>query len=128
MKTLICPNCGTQIPLEEAVTHQIREELVRELQVRSTQREKAFVDRETKLMALQTQLDERQETLDQEIERRVHAQADQLRAQARKQAETVLELQLKDLRAELSEKEQKLLCEPISILQLLQCLVQLVDC
>jgi hypothetical protein len=108
MKTLICPNCGTQIPLEEAVTHQIRAELVRELQVRSAQREKAFVDRETKLMALQTQLDERQETLDQEIERRVHAQADKLRAQARKHAETVLELQLKDLRAELSEKEQKL--------------------
>jgi hypothetical protein len=108
MKTLTCPNCGTQIPLEEAVTHQIREELVRELQATSAQRERAFVDRETKLTTLQAQLDKRQETLDQEIERRVHAQADQLRARARKQAEAVLEVQLKDLSAELSEKEQKL--------------------
>jgi len=108
MKTLTCPKCGTEIPLEEAVTHQIREELVSEFQARSAQREKAFVEREAKLVTLQTQLDKGRETLDQEIERRVQAKADQLRAQARKQAETGLELQLQDLRVELGEKEQKL--------------------
>jgi hypothetical protein len=108
MKTLTCPNCGTEIPLEEAVTHQIREELVREFQARSAQREKSFVEREAKLVTLQAQLDKGREILDQEIERRVQAQADQLRAQARKQAETALELQLQDLRVELGEKEQKL--------------------
>ena len=108
MKTLTCPKCGTEIPLEEAVTHQIREELVSEFQARSAQREKAFVEREAKLVTLQTQLDKGLETLDQEIERRVQAKADQLRAQARKQAETALELQLQDLRVELGEKEQKL--------------------
>jgi hypothetical protein len=108
MKTLTCPKCGTEIPLEEAVTHQIREELVCEFQARSAQREKAFVDREAKLATLQTQLDKSQETLDQEVERRIHAQADQLRAQARKQAEAVLGLQLQDLRLELGEKELKL--------------------
>ncbi len=108
MKTLTCPKCGTEIPLEEAVTHQIREELGREFQARSAQREKAFADREAKLVTLQTQVDKNRETLDQEIERRTHARADQLRAQARKQAEADLELQLQDLRVELGEKEQKL--------------------
>jgi len=81
---------------------------VSEFQARSAQREKAFVEREAKLVTLQTQLDKGRETLDQEIERRVQAKADQLRAQARKQAETGLELQLQDLRVELGEKEQKL--------------------
>ena len=108
MKTLTCPRCGTEIPLEEAVTHQIREELVHEFQARSVQREQAYVEREAKLAILQTQLEESRETLDQEIERRIHAQTDQLRAQARKQAETALELQLQDLRVELGEKEKKL--------------------
>jgi hypothetical protein len=108
MKTLICPNCGMQVPMEEAVTHQIRGELVREFQAMSAEREKSFLEREAKLAALQNQLEKKTETLDQEIVCRLRNQADQLRAQAKKQAENTFELQLKDLRAELSEKEQKL--------------------
>jgi hypothetical protein len=49
MKTLTCPNCSAQIPLEEAVTHQIREELQRELQAAAAQREQALSNRELKL-------------------------------------------------------------------------------
>ena len=68
MKTLTCPKCGTEIPLEEAVTHQIREELVREFQAAAAKREQALSDRELKLAGMQAHLDKRTESLDKEIE------------------------------------------------------------
>jgi hypothetical protein len=108
MKTLICPNCGTDIPLEEAVTHQIREELQLEFQAESTKREKALVARETKLATLQAELSKGKETLEQEIEGRVNARSAEVRQQAQKQAQDVLGLQLQDLRTQLGEKDQKL--------------------
>lgn len=108
MKTLTCPNCGTQIPLEEAVTHQIREELQRDFQAKSAQREKLLKDREAKLANVREQLDQKQQSLEREIERGVKAQIDQLREQTRKQAESALGLQMQDLRLELGEKEKKL--------------------
>jgi hypothetical protein len=108
MKTLTCPNCNTQIPLEEAVTHHIREELQRELEAAATKREQALSNRELKLADLQADLDKRKESLDREIGQRLQAQADQFRANVKKQVESAFEIQLRDLRAELSEKEQKL--------------------
>jgi hypothetical protein len=108
MKTLTCPNCNTQIPLEEAVTHQIREELQREFQAAAAKRDQALSDRELKLAGMQADLNRRKESLDEEIEQRLRAEADQIRANAKKQIESAFEMQLRDLRAELSEKEQKL--------------------
>jgi F0F1-type ATP synthase membrane subunit b/b' len=108
MKTLTCPKCGTEIPLEEAVTHQIREELQREFQAAAAKREQALSDRELKLAGMQAHLDKRTESLDKEIEQRLQAEADQIRANAKKQVERAFEIQLRHLRAELSEKEQKL--------------------
>jgi hypothetical protein len=108
MKTLTCPNCGTEIPLEEAVTHQIREELQRELQAKSTEREKAFADRELELAHLRTQFEKRTQSLDAEIEQRVRAQSDELCKQARKEAENSFALNLEHLRIELGEKDKKL--------------------
>jgi hypothetical protein len=108
MKTLLCPNCGTEIPLEEAVTHQIREELQREFQIEATNREKALAARETKLAGLQKELNRDKETVEQEIERRVIAQSKELRGQGQKEAERVFGLELQDLRNQLREKDQKL--------------------
>jgi hypothetical protein len=108
MKTLTCPNCGTEIPLEEAVTHRIRDELQRDFQAEFAKREKAFVDRELKLAHLQSQLEKRSQGLDAEIERRVMAQSDELRQQARREAENSLGLKLQELHMELSEKDKKL--------------------
>jgi hypothetical protein len=78
MKTLICPNCSTQIPLEEAVTHQIREELQRQFQAAAARREQALSNRELKLAGMQAHLDKRAESLDEEIEQRLQAEADQI--------------------------------------------------
>ena len=109
MHTLTCPNCGNEIPLENAVTHQIREELQREFQIDSAKREKAMVEREMRLASIQADLTNRSETLEQEIERRVNACSAEVRRMARKQAETTFVLQMQDLRAQLGEKDQKLL-------------------
>jgi hypothetical protein len=108
MKTLTCPNCGTEIPLEEAVTHRIREELQHEFQAEFARREKSFANRELKLAQVQAQLEKRTETIDTEIEQRVVAQLVELRKQARQEAAASLELKLQELRTELSEKEKKL--------------------
>jgi len=108
MKTLTCPNCGTEIPLEEAVTHRIREELQREFQADFAKREKAFAERELNLARTQAQLEKRSESLDAEIERRVLAQSNELLKQARREAETSLGFKLQEVNAQLNEKEKKL--------------------
>ncbi|MBV8277901.1 MAG: DUF2130 domain-containing protein [Verrucomicrobia bacterium] len=108
MKTLTCPNCGIEIPLEEAVTHRIREELQREFQADFAKREKAFAERELNLARTQAQLEKRSESLDAEIERRVLAQSNELLKQARREAETSLGFKLQEVNAQLNEKEKKL--------------------
>jgi hypothetical protein len=108
MKTLTCPNCGTEIRLEEAVTHRIREQLQREFNAEVGKREKSLADRETKVAALQAALTKDKETLEQEIELRLQTRSIEVRQQAQKQAEDTLAFQLKDLRAQLGEKHRKL--------------------
>lgn len=108
MKTLTCPNCGTEIPLEEAVTHRIREELQREFQVAAAKQEKTLADRELQLTRLQAQLEKRSENVDQEVERRVSARSAQVRKEAHRDAETTLGLKLQELQLELGEKDKKL--------------------
>src|SRR6266481_146147 len=89
MKTLTCPNCSTQIPLEEAVTHQIREELQREFQAAATKREQGLSNRELKLAGMQAHLDKRAESLDKEVEQRIQAEADQIRANAKNKSKAL---------------------------------------
>jgi hypothetical protein len=74
-----CPHCKKEIQLSEAVAHQMREQLTKEFQAKEMERERTFATREKQLIQ-----------------------------QGEKKAQEQLGIELKDLRAQLGEKDSKL--------------------
>jgi len=106
--TITCPKCGAEVPLSEAVSHRIREQLARDFDQKRRENEGALAARELKLRESQSALEQQQRVLDDEVERRLTAQKQQLLAAATRQAEDKLELQVKDLQGQVAEQRQKL--------------------
>jgi hypothetical protein len=59
-----CPNCGTLIPVSEAISHQIAERTRAELRIEASRQQKAFAAREA-------ELSEKEAALERTIEERV---------------------------------------------------------
>lgn len=79
----ICPNCGTQIPLAEAITRKIEEKLRKEFETEARKKGK--------------------ELKEGRIQERTAPEK-----QARRQAEELLSAEIKDLKAQLKEKSNQL--------------------
>src|SRR5271157_3587663 len=84
---ITCPKCGAEIPLSEAVSHRLREK---------------------KLVGERTKLEESRHALQQEVSRQVDAEKQKLLADARRRAEEKVQVELRDLRAQLAEQQTKL--------------------
>ena len=74
---IICPKCGSEIPLTKTLLNQIRESL-------------------------------RGEAIEKQVEERVKIEMERLKHDAKKEAETALSLELKDLREQNTEKNKRL--------------------
>src|SRR6266496_3809834 len=106
--TITCPKCGAEVPLSEAVSHRIREQLARDFDQKRRENEAALTVREQKLHESQSALEQQQRVLENEVERRLTAQKQQLLADAARQAEDKLGLDIKDLQAQVAEQRQRL--------------------
>ncbi len=106
--TIICPHCKREIPLTEAVAHQVRRQLQADFDAQRVAQKKAFAERETQLREIQKQLDAGRKALAEEVERRLAEERQRLLADARLQAESKLAVELQDLRAKLTEQTSKL--------------------
>lgn len=106
--TITCPKCGAEIPLTEAVSHRLREQLASEFEQQRAQLNQALAAREAKLAARQTALEARAKSVEAEVAKQVEAERRRLRTEAAREAEQKLALQLKDLQTQLAEQAQKL--------------------
>src|SRR5213596_2538798 len=106
--TITCPKCGAEVPLSEAVSHRIREQLARDFDQKRRENEAALSAREQKLRESQSALEQQQRILDDVVERRLTAQKQQLLADAARRAEDKLGLDIKDLQAQVADQRQKL--------------------
>jgi hypothetical protein len=106
--TITCPKCGAEVPLSEAVSHRIREQLAREFEIKRREQDEALTTREGKLRESEAALEKQQRALQQEIERRLAAQKKDLLAEAARQAQDKLALEMKDLQSRLAEQKQQL--------------------
>src|SRR2546427_1973596 len=104
--TITCPKCGAEVPLSEAVSHRIREQLARDFDQKRRENEAALTVREQKLHESQSALEQQQRVLNDEVQRRLTAQKQQLLTDADRQAEDKLGLQVKDLQAQVAEQRQ----------------------
>jgi hypothetical protein len=55
--TIVCPNCKSQIPLSEAVTHQVHEQLAGDFRRREQLLQKSLAERERQIVDQQTQIE-----------------------------------------------------------------------
>src|SRR2546427_51155 len=85
--TITCPKCAAEVPLSQAVSHRIREELAGEFQQKLKERESGLSERENKLREAQQTLEQRQKSVQDEVGRQLSAQKQQLLAQAAREAQ-----------------------------------------
>ena len=93
-QSISCPNCGATIPLTEALTSPIEEKLRKEFEATVKRKDR---ERENALDALKMELAEK-----------LASERVNLEKMAKEQAEESLSVQMKDLRAQLDEKSEKL--------------------
>ena len=105
---ITCPRCAAEIPLSEAVSHRLRDQLKADFEKQREQLNEALATREKKLNDEQSALSLRQKDLAAELARQLDTERRKLTADAARQAEEKLGTQLKDLQAQLGEQQSKL--------------------
>ena len=101
-QVIICPHCNKEIPLTEAISHQIKEELRREFDV-------ALKKKDLELAEKEKSLAQRLKEKEEEFAGRIKLETTRLEKEAKQRAEQAIAVELKDLQAQVTEKERKLL-------------------
>lgn len=98
---ITCPKCGEQIPLNDALTVDIREQLKGEL-------EKDVIEKERQLALREKTLQESKKNVDEEVLRRLETEKLNIMKVAEERAAKKIELEMSDLKKADEEKEKEL--------------------
>lgn len=105
---ITCPNCKTEIPLTEAMAHQVREQMEKEFAARQRKLLESIEARE-KTVTEQAKLNaEAQKTVARQVADQVDAERKKLQAEAQEQARQGLKVEMQDLRNQLEDRQKKL--------------------
>ncbi len=107
-QTIKCPKCGTQIPLNEALTSQIEQSIKLRYEAEATAKEK---DYQAKLKDIQQQakeLEVKGQAIDQQVAEQLKTERKEIAEAERKKIIAEQSEQTKSLEGELEEKNQKL--------------------
>lgn len=105
---ITCPHCGQSFPLNEAVLHQHRAEVERDLREKTEAAQKALAAREHALATQATELEQRQTTLAAEVKRQLDGERQKLKDTAARDAREQLGLELADLKARADTQKAQL--------------------
>jgi hypothetical protein len=106
--TIVCPNCKSEIPLSEAVTHQVHEQLAGDFRQREQLLQKSLAERERQIADQQTQIENDRRHLDAEVAQKFAAERSKFAAAALEEAKLSLGLELQDLQQRLNERQKQL--------------------
>lgn len=107
-QTIKCPYCKKDIPLTEALTHQIQEKVRGELEVELRKREQGLEEKEKELFKKTKAVEDSQKNIDEEVNRKLELEKQALLKKAVQVAESKVSLELKDLRGQIQEKDKKI--------------------
>ena len=113
-----CPKCGAEIPLTEAVSHRLREQLTADFEKQRAALNAALAQREGKLEAERTALEQRAAAVQDEVAQQLDAERKKLLADATRKAQEDLGAQVKDLQGQLAEKQTRLVAAQTTELEL----------
>lgn len=105
---ITCPKCGAEIPLTEAVSHRLREQLAAEFEHQRTELNAALKKREDRLVTEKAALEQSAKSIQDQVARQLEAERKRLVADAARQAEEKLGTDLKELRSQLDDQREKL--------------------
>jgi hypothetical protein len=108
MSNITCPKCGAEIPLTEAVSHRVREELAADFEKQRKEQSEALAKREAALTKTKEDLEAKAASIQSQIDTRLDAERKKLLAQAGQKAEEKLGEDLKNVREELARQNEKL--------------------
>jgi hypothetical protein len=108
--TISCPQCGTEIEITEVLSTQLGEKLRKEYEAKERAKEKEFADRETKLKGLEESLGKKQESLEEEVAKRLLEEREKVRAEEAARAKEQVAVELKDKESEIRGIKEKLQC------------------
>jgi len=100
-QVIICPKCGAKIPLSEAMTHQIRAELLKELEAPIAQREQRLTEKEKKL-------EEQSKSLDELVEKKLSDEREKIKKEAAQKAKDNVAIEVEDLNRQLKRNKKEL--------------------
>jgi hypothetical protein len=98
---IICPHCRQEIPLTEAISHQIREELTKEFEAELRKKEKALSKKEK-------EVEESKKLLEKDVAEKLKLERKRIEKEEKKKAQEMFAVELKDLQQQIGEKEKKL--------------------
>lgn len=107
-QTITCPCCGKEILLTETLSHQIKEELQKEFELKARERESELARREKSLADEIKKIEDAKKAIDQQVSQKLQAEKEKVKQEARKEVEETIRVELKDLQEQNSEKERKL--------------------
>jgi hypothetical protein len=98
---ITCPKCGEEIPLSNALTGKIKQQIRVEM-------EKEIKAKEEKITKREKELEESQKNIDEEVRKKVEIEKSTMWEKAQKAAEEKQEKEILDLKAQNEEKNKKL--------------------
>lgn len=105
---ITCPKCKAEIPLTDAMAHQVREQMEQEFGNRQRQLLDEIAAREKALIEQARKVAEAQKTVEQQVADKLAAERKKFQAEAREEAKQVLTVEMQDLRNQLADRQQKL--------------------
>ena len=95
-----CPECGTSIPITQALQDQLSEHFG-EMEERITQQQEKLTERERAI-------EEEKKTLDKQVQQKVQVERAKVEQEVQKKMADAVSLELRDLRGQIDEKDKKL--------------------
>ncbi len=107
-QTIICPHCSQVIPLNEALSEQIKHELQHQLEAEQKQKLAALAEQATKLEIQKKELETQQKTFDEKLKVRLDEEKRKLWDLAQEKAKEKVDVEIKDLQEQFKEKAKLL--------------------
>ncbi|MHB1545044.1 MAG: DUF2130 domain-containing protein, partial [bacterium] len=117
---IICPNCGIEISLDEVITHQLREGIIKEFSIEQQKRQTEFLKRENEIQKKEKEIVESQKTIEKQVTEQTEASKEKLKKELRQEIFREKEIEVKALSEELEEKKKALATAQQSELKLRQ--------
>ncbi len=107
-QTIQCPKCKTEIPLTDAISNKIREELKSELQIEVNKKEQEIAKKQKEISVKEKELADAKNSIDEQVAEKLKSEKKKLEDQLKSKVREELSADMTALQTELDDKNKKL--------------------